>query len=251
LRAAFHRAPELQPPAEFADRLRNRLRDTAVAYGRSSTFPWEWFALAAGLVLAAGLAAGVSLNRSATPDEVLARDAVGDHRNCALTVRLVRRSVPLEEAARRFDGAYRLLLSAPPDDISTPAGTARVIERHSCTYGARRFGHVVMQYRGRAVSLLMTANGSGTGAAEPTDAMPHLIGRQVDELSVVSVNGSHYAILLVGDLGSRELTELSRSVSMPLAERLGSLLPARRTQAAWLTAEPVPALSLPLRRCCQ
>ena len=34
--------------------------------------------------------------------------------------------MPLEEAARRFDSAYRLLLSAPPDDISTPEGLARV-----------------------------------------------------------------------------------------------------------------------------
>jgi hypothetical protein len=74
--------------------------------------------------------------------------------------------VPLEEAAQRFDSAYRLLLSAPPDDISTPNGPANVVERHSCAYGARRFGHVILQYRGRVVSLLMTGNGGATGAAE-------------------------------------------------------------------------------------
>jgi len=237
---------------EFADRLRNRLRNTAPSNRSSSTLPRRWWALAAGVVLAAGLVA-MFLSGSVTPDEALARDAVGDHRKCALTVRLVKKSVPLEEAAQRFDSAYRLLLNAPPDDISTPGGPARVIERHSCTYGARRFGHVVMKYRGRAVSLLMTANGSGLEPAGSADAIPHLVGRQMDGLSVVSVNGPHHAILLVSDLGSGELTELSRSVSMPLAERLGGLVPDGRAQTAWLVAEPVHALTLPLplRRCCQ
>jgi hypothetical protein len=37
----------------------------------------------------------------------------------------------------------------------------------------------------------------------------------MDGLSVVSVNGRRHAILLVGDLGSTELTQLSRIVSLP------------------------------------
>jgi hypothetical protein len=48
---------------------------------------------------------------------------------------------------RPLDPNYRLLLSAPPDDISTPDGPVRVVERHSCAYGAHRFGHVILQYR--------------------------------------------------------------------------------------------------------
>jgi hypothetical protein len=144
--------------------------------------------------------------------------------------------VPLEEAARRFDSAYRLLLSAPPDDISTPGGPARVVDRHSCAYDGRRFGHVVLQYRGRVVSLLMTANQEAAGAAEAADAIPHLIGRPMNGLSVVSVNGTHHAILLVSDLESMELTQLSRAVSVPLAQRLeGRLIPDRSPLAALRT----------------
>ena len=96
----------------------------------------RWLALAAGLVLAAGVTGAIVLNRSAGRAEALAQDAIGDHRNCALKYRLVRTPVPLEEAAQRFDSAYRLLISAPPDDIPTPDGPARVVERHSCEYGA-------------------------------------------------------------------------------------------------------------------
>ena len=122
VRTAFNRAPELQPAGEFADRLRDQLRQASVHRHRSWTFPGRWLALAAGLVLAAGVTAAILLDRSPAPAEALAQDAIGDHRNCALKYRLVRTPVPLEEAAQRFDSAYRLLLSAPPDDISTPDG---------------------------------------------------------------------------------------------------------------------------------
>src|SRR5262245_1191274 len=162
LRDAFNRAPELQPSAEFQDRMRDQLRDVSRQRARSWSFSYRWLALAAAIVLAVGVAGIVLMKRSVAPTEALARDAVGDHQNCALNYRLVKRPVPLEQAAQQFDSAYRLLLSAPPDDISTPDGVARVTERHSCAYGGRRFGHVILEYRGRVVSLLLTANDGGT-----------------------------------------------------------------------------------------
>jgi hypothetical protein len=148
------------------------------------------------------------LNRSLAPVDALAQDAIGDHRNCALKYRLARAPVPLEEAAEQFD-------------ISTPDGPVRVVERHSCEYGAHRFGHVILQYRGRVVSLLVTANGRSMAAAESIEAVPRVVGRPVDGLSVVSMNGSRHAVLLVSDLENRELTQLAGFVSLPVVQRLG------------------------------
>ena len=242
LRTAFNRATDVQPPVGFADRLRDRLRDASVQRPRRLTFP-RWFALAAGLILATALAAAVVLNRSMVAADALARDAIEGHRNCALKYRLVRTPVPLEEAAQRFDSAYRLLLSAPPDDISTPGGLVRVVDRHSCAQGAHRFGHVVMHYRDRIVSLLVTAKDGATDV-ESGDATPQVIGRPMDGLSVVSVNGTRHAILLVGDLGDTELTQLSRSVSLPLVERVGSLVPDPGTRTVLRMGQPVREFAL-------
>jgi hypothetical protein len=225
LHSAFDRAPDLQPSPEFIDRLRGQLRDAAAHEHRSWTFSGRWFAIAAGLLLAVGLAAAV-LSRRPSSSEVLAQDAIGDHRNCALKFRLVRAPIPLEEAARRYDDSFRLLLTAPPDEVSAPGGDARVLERHSCAYGVRRFGHVVLRYQGHVVSLLVTADDGSTSAADTARAVPHLIGRPIEGLSVVSVNGSRHAILLVSDLDSAELTQLSRAVSVPLAQRLSAHLTA-------------------------
>lgn len=243
LRTAFNRAPELQPAGEFADRLRDQLRGASAHRHRSWMLSSRWLALAAGLVLAAGVTAAILFNRSSATADALAQDAIGDHRNCALKYRLTRAPVPLEQAAQRFDSAYRLLLSAPPDDIPTPNGPAHVLERHSCAYGAHRFGHVILQYRGRVVSLLVTANGRTTGDAESMAAIPHVIGRPVDGLSVVSVNGSRHAIMLVSDLEKSELTQLAEIVSLPLVQRLAGVTPDRTETTAWVITQPVKELA--------
>jgi hypothetical protein len=240
LRTAFHRAPELQPSGEFVDRLRDQLRQAAVQTHRSRMFSGRWLALAAGLLLAVGVTAATLVNRSGASAEALAQDAIGDHRNCALKYRLVRTPVPLEEAAQRFDSAFRLLLNAPPDEIGAPAGPVRVVERHSCAYGARRFGHVILQYRGRVVSLLVTANDAAAGSAE---AIPHVIGRPTEGLSVVSVNGARHAVMLVGDLEQSELTQLAGIVSLPLAERLADGIADSPDTTAGLFGPPVQGLA--------
>jgi hypothetical protein len=247
LRGAYDRAPELQPRAGFTDRLRAQMLEAPV-HSRAWMPSPRWLAVAASVVVGLGLSLFGLLNRSLAPAEALARDAMGDHRNCALKVRLNRTPLPLEEAADRFDPSYRLLLEAPPNDLSTPEGTVRVVDRHACAFGGRRFGHVIMNYRGRVVSLLMTTPEEPGAARELGEALPHLIGRPKDGLSVISVDGSRHAILLVSDLGSDELTQLSRVVAVPLAERLNGRLDSvdRHTLAA--LEEPLPVRQLVLDR---
>jgi hypothetical protein len=235
LRAAFDRAPDLQPSAEFRNLLREQLRDVSVHSGRAWSRTRRWLALAAGVVFAVGVAGLVYMKQSSVRAEALAQDAIGDHQNCALKFRLVRMPVPLEQAAEQFDSAYRVLLTAPPAEIVTPDGPARVTERHSCAYGARRFGHIIMEYRGRVVSLLMTANDEDNIAQ---DAIPHVIGRPIDGLSVMSVDGAHHSILLVGDLEGTELAQLSKVISVPLARQLQVSLRPPRGSFASLQREP-------------
>jgi len=237
LQRSFEHAGDLQPRPEFINQLTATLRDAALSEDRPPAVPSRWVALAAGVVLAAGLAAMAYVDRTLSPTDALARDAIGDHRNCALNYRLVKKPVPLEDAAQRFDSAYRLLLDAPEDDVQTPGGPVRVVERHSCAYRERRFGHVIMQYRGRVVSLLMTAD----AADVDIDVVPRVIGPTTSRLSVVSVTGSGHAVLLVSDLGRPELTQLSRIVSLPLVQRLqGTLFAPDRGLLAALRIIPPP-----------
>jgi hypothetical protein len=237
VRAAFNRAPGLRPSNEFRERLRKQLRDDATKRGRFAGLSWRRLAIAAGIMLAAGLSVAVLLERSSASDDAQAHDAIGDHRNCALHYRLVRHPVPLEEAAQRFDDAYRVLMAAPPDQISTPGGLVHVLERHSCEYGAHRYGHVVLRYRDRVVSLLVTT--TGTRAARSSVTIPRVIGRPLEGLSVVAVNGTRHAVMLVGDLDPRELTQLAGIVSLPLVQQLAGGQPDPSTMTASLFVHPL------------
>jgi hypothetical protein len=245
LKAAFDRAADLQAAPDFAERLREQIRAAAADAGRDRPFSRRWLMLAASVVLTAGVAGAVFMTRSTAPLDALARDAIADHWSCGLKNRPLGTRVSLEEAAQRFDRAYRLLVKAPPDEISTPNGPARVVDRHSCAYGPRRFGHVILHYRQHVVSLLVTADDEGLGGvALPPDLDPHLRGEPVNGLSVASIRGAHHAILLVSDLEGPELTQLSTTVSVPLVDQLvsGLIPPAATAVAAFypnLAIEPL------------
>ena len=90
LQVAFDRAPELQPRADFAVRLREQLREATVHDGARRLALQRWLALAAGVLLAAGVAGLVLMKLSPAPVDALARDARGDHWYCALKNRVVR-----------------------------------------------------------------------------------------------------------------------------------------------------------------
>src|SRR5258708_28116731 len=149
LREAFIKAPENQMPAEFAQRLSAQLH--AYALGERNVTPVSrrhssvmvrrasWLALAACLVLSVGFGLVLVRQRSSqkggqevagrepTPNyppqlnpgipvsivkTELARDAVGDHRDCAVHFRLAEKPIDLEVAGRKYDPVYVNLTKA-------------------------------------------------------------------------------------------------------------------------------------------
>ncbi|HEX7798688.1 MAG TPA: hypothetical protein VF456_30215 [Vicinamibacterales bacterium] len=208
LRTAFDRAVELGPTPDFAGRLRRQLSEGAAITARQRGLPRQWLALAAVLIVLVGLGASKILYRMAPVTNRLASDAAGDHWNCALKFRLIRKPVPLEEAARRFDPAFRLFLGQPPDTISTHVGEATVTERHSCAFDEHRFAHVILRYQGHVVSLLLTA--MDANAEHGSDAIA------VGGFTVLTAPAADHVLLLVSDLTRADLE--------PLAEVMSNLL---------------------------
>src|SRR2546425_11467612 len=155
MRHAFHQASALGPTSEFMNDLRARLHDAAhhERVRRGIRWPGEWL-VAATVLLAVG---GGLLYVVRDSTLALARAAAGDHRNCALQFRLTEKPISLEQAAQRYGAVYKVLETLPPHDVMTAIGPARVLERHACVYGGRRFAPNGVEDRGARGALLVTA----------------------------------------------------------------------------------------------
>jgi hypothetical protein len=225
VRGAFHRARDLEPGPEFTARLRTSLHDAAhqIPARRGRRFR-GWWALAATILVAAAVGlvfSGRDWTTATGPTGALARAAVGDHRNCAVQFRLAEKPIALEDAARRYDAAYRILDHLPPNDVMTAAGPAHVLERHSCVYGKRRFAHIVLQYHGARVSLLVTAVDGTAPRAIPGEASAHIRSGRVDEMSVAAFRTSRHMVFVTGDVAQADLIALANVVAGPLYRELG------------------------------
>ncbi len=208
LRAAIDRSPELAPSPAFTAALRQRLE--AQARARRGSSRREWLAVAASLF--ATIAGGVGYRAYTSRSTALARAAVGDHIECALNMRLPERGISLDEAARRFGPVYRAIEHVPGAEVSTASGVATVLDRHSCVYHGRRFGHVILSYRGATVSLMVTED----------DHARNVRSIRVDGMNVVAVRAGQQALFVAGDVSMTDLQALADSIFGPLARELGA-----------------------------
>ncbi len=207
LRQAFDGAEELRPRPELAAELAAKLRAGQADWSRR-TILRSWWALAAGAVLAVG--GGVMIRREQERSRLaaLARDAAGDHQNCAVSFRLAEHPIPMEEAGRRFGLPYRALTDFVPP---TPE-PAHVLDRHACVYAGRRFAHVVFRHENGPASLLVV---EAPPASEPRFEF------EQEGVQVVSLPAGRFAAFLVMKDADRDtVLRLASSCVGPLASRL-------------------------------
>ncbi len=106
----------------------------------------------------------------------------------------------------------------------TAAGPARVLERHACVYGGRRFAHIVFAYRGERVSLLVTAAEGNIQLALPGEALPHVTSAgRIDDISLVSIRAAGHMVFLAGDVAHADLMTLAKAVAAPLYRELAGV----------------------------
>ena len=80
----------------------------------------SWWTLAAGIALAAGGGLFVRNSNARSRLATLARQAAGDHQNCAVTFSLAERPIPLEDAGLRYGGPYAALATFEPVAVDGP-----------------------------------------------------------------------------------------------------------------------------------
>ena len=163
-------------------------------------------AIAASLLLVSAVAFGGREWLGAS----LLHAALGDHQNCAIRFRLKEKPISLEEAALRFDPAYRSLIAVAPSPARLSGGELTVLERHSCVYDRRRFAHIVLRYRGTLVSVLVTPDRFARVPSELT----------VEGDRVSSFRAGRFAAFVVSSASDAEMREIAAAVAGPLKNAL-------------------------------
>jgi anti-sigma factor RsiW len=210
--SAFLNAPALRARPEFLAALGARLQ--AETAPRPARMYRTWLALAASLLVA--VAAGTGWRQwSVSNLTSLLNDAVGDHRFCAVTFRLLEAPIPLEEAAHRFDVVDRALETVEPSTASLSGGPVRIVERHSCVFNGRRFAHLVLRYKGQTVSLLVTEaadRGAGVWGLGPVDEGTTSAFPVTDGFHVTAFRRSRHVVFFVSSLGQDDVQEVARAM---------------------------------------
>jgi putative zinc finger protein len=218
LQRAFNRAESLQARADFAAEMVTRARTVGPRRAKRPAL-WTWGALAASLVLISG-AAWMVFRNNASP---LERDAVGDHRNCAVQFHLAERPISLAEAAVRYDPAFATLEDTPPTDVSTAAGPARVVDRHACVFNGTRFGHVVLTFEGEPVSVLVAAASGGNRPVTTPGGAGLSWLPDADGLRVASFRTTGHVVFVVSALQERQFRAVAQALADPVTRRLAVL----------------------------
>jgi anti-sigma factor RsiW len=215
IRQAFLNAGALRMREDFARGIRLRLRTFRPGAGLLS----RRRAVAAAAVAAASAGAGLFL----LPDglDAIALDAVGDHRNCAVRFRLAEKPIPLQEAERRYAPWYGRLVDTPPAEVALSGASVRVIERHACVFNNRRFAHIVMQFQGQLVSLLVTEDRRWLSTLTAGLGHPRLTWHSgADGFGAVSFGTSGHRVFVVSNLSEPQLREITETFAGPVARRL-------------------------------
>jgi len=205
LRRAFDRAPGLAPAPELTSRLRDVLRRESISTTRQVRRPvfFRSLAAAAAFVL---ICTGLLWTYQAVLGEALIAAAVGDHRYCALPTD---GPLTLDAAVQQWP-AYRRL-EILPETIAAPThAEIHVLDRHFCVYGGRQFAHLVLDYRGKRISLVVSAT------AEAAHARPG--AADVDGLSVVTFRSGSLTLFVVGELPRIDLQTIATLIGQYLRQ---------------------------------
>ncbi len=212
LKGAFERSAELQPRPEFIAGLA-RLRDVDHARRVHRSRAPRWLAIAATIALIT--MGGYRLFEARLSADPLQRAAVGDHRYCALGMTTDGKEATgitsLTEAVDQYEPGFRPLESVPSEKIPTSGGEAHVLNRHSCVFDGRRFAHIVLQYRGTQVSLIVI-RGASTTTVSLTSGHGLKTSR-LNDLTVMSLRASGYSVFVVGGLPAADLMPLANALS--------------------------------------
>ncbi|MDQ3491495.1 MAG: zf-HC2 domain-containing protein [Acidobacteriota bacterium] len=145
-------------------------------------------------------------------------DAVEDHKHCALTHDLKEKPISLEKAAKLFGTADDSLGPAVIGPLRETFGNdAKFVMAHFCIISGRHFSHVVVQYREKVVSVLLTKREEGDVSAH-TEAVSC---KTAEDFRVACFESGKYNVFVISDLRENENLLFAQTISASVKNHIG------------------------------
>ena len=224
VRDALERDRELQIRPEYRASLSERLQTEAAVVATASAAPrarYSWLTIAAGIILVAGIGAGIQGWVVSGRFAALARLAAGDHQNCAIKFALDEKPISLADAAIRHDPAFGRLQNVAPASSTLTGGPIRVLERHSCVFRGRPFAHIVMAYKDHVVSVLVADRGAAGGEWWRVAAAQEL--PSAEGFQMASFQSADHMVFVVSSLPVVDVNEVTRAMLQPVSSALAGI----------------------------
>ncbi len=137
-------------------------------------------------------------------------DALEDHKHCALTHDLEENPISLDKAAKLFGTTNKGLDLAVIHPLREAfGGDAKFLTAHFCLINGRRFSHVVVQYRGKVVSVLLTKREEG----ERVTDSEAISCKNAENFQVACFESGSYSVFVVSDLAESDNLRVAKTVS--------------------------------------
>ena len=144
------------------------------------------------------------------------KDAVDDHKNCALTHNLKEKPISLDEAAKLYGTANKGFDTTVIETLRKIFGDkVKFIKAHNCLINGRRFAHIVLEFQNKIVSVLMTRR--ETNESNDSDAISC---QSANGLQIACFESGNYSVFVVSDLPETDNLLIARTISPSLKKHL-------------------------------
>ncbi|MGI8786496.1 MAG: anti-sigma factor family protein [Pyrinomonadaceae bacterium] len=229
MRSAVVNSPQFQMREDFRRNLRARLQQSAKPRNVFWTSRNSWLAVAAAIVLTAGLGFWFFQTRNLPSPPIarvienpqsafLAVDALGDHQNCAVKFNLPEDPFEIDLSSAKYAdlrNAVLMPLQNSPDRYE-------LLESHLCKYNGRTFTHIVFQHRGKTVSVLLTDLQN-----YPTLKDEEIISLAASGYQLARFDAKNRAIFVVSDLSPEENMATAKILMNPVRQNLDNSAQAK------------------------
>ncbi len=147
------------------------------------------------------------------------KDALDDHKFCALKFSLKEKPITLAEAAKRIDGYNADLDTAVAKPLAEAYGDKMLLlEAHFCIINGRRFAHVVLKSGDQRISVMVTKRDDGGESAGSDDAVNC---ESAESFQMACFRTRRHDVFVVSDLAQSENLHIAQTITASLRRHLG------------------------------